>query len=230
MPGGRHTDVNSRRHSVPLSQELLGRLRAWLGSHPEASLNDVLLYGLARAYGRWAGTGALRLDVEHNGRTGLLPGVDLLRTVGSTTLKVPVLFELAADEPPGQAFERVRCTLRETMAHALAYGLLRYGPHEDARQRLATVGSPQVFFNNRGVTLTGGELVASTEASFEYLVLPRPEGQENLVSYELMVECDDTPEGPVVTWVYSSALHREQTMRTLASDMLEQMLTLTGAR
>ncbi|OJT21385.1 hypothetical protein BO221_26550 [Archangium sp. Cb G35] len=229
MPGGRHTDLNSRRLPVPLPRELLGGLRTWLGAHPEASLNDVLLYGLARAYVRWAGTGALRLDVEHNGRTDLLPGVDLLRTMGSTTLKVPVLLEVTADEPPGQAFARVRRSLRETLGHALGHGLLRYGQHEAERQRLASRGSPQVFFNNRGVTLTGSEVVSSTEASFEYLVLPGPEGQENPVSYELMVECDDTPQGPVVTWVYSSALHRDQTMRALAGDMLEQLRALLEA-
>lgn len=27
-----------------------------------------------------------------------------------------------------------------------------------------------------------------------------------------MVECDNTPDGPTLTWVYSSALHRPQTI------------------
>jgi hypothetical protein len=153
--------------------------------------------------------------------------VDLVRTIGPTTLKVPVLFELQPEAPPAQGLGQIRRTLRETMDHALGFGLLRYGQDPAARERLLGIGSPQVFFNNRGLTLGP---VPAAEGGFEPLVLPRPDGGENPVSYDLMVECDNTPEGPKVTWVYSSALHRPETIEALAEGTIEQLRRLVRAR
>ena len=62
------------------------------------------------------------------------------------------------------------------------------------------------------------------------LILPRADGGENPVSYDLMVECDNTPEGPTVTWVYSSALHRPQTIEALAEGAIEQLRQLLRRR
>jgi len=224
LPGGRHTDRNSRRHPVLVPAELIDDIRAWLAAHPEAHLNELLLFGLVRSCARWTGAEALRLDVEHNGRTVVLPGVDLVRTIGPTTLKVPVLFELQPEAPLEQAFRRVQRTLRDTIDHALGFGLLRYGQDQAARERLVAIGSPQVFFNNHGMTM--GRVSIPPHGLLELLPIPRADGGENLVSYDLMVECDNTPEGPTVTWVYSSALHRPQTIEALADGTFEQIRSL----
>jgi long-subunit acyl-CoA synthetase (AMP-forming) len=227
LPGGRHTDRNSRRHAVVLAADLIDDLRAWLTTHPESNLNELLLFGLVRSYARWTGGEALRLDLEHNGRIGALPGTDLVRTVGPTNVKVPVLFELEPETPPKEAFGQVQRTLRETMEHAMGFGLLRYGEGRAAHESLLAIGSPQVFFNNRGLT-TGRS--PAVQAAFEPLILQRSDGGENPVSYDLMVECDNTPEGPTVSWVYSSALHRPQTIEALADGAIEEIRGLVRSR
>jgi hypothetical protein len=109
------------------------------------------------------------------------------------------------------------------MDHALGFGLLRYGQDPAAHESLIAVGSPQVFFNNRGLTLGRAP---DAHGAFEPLIIPRADGGENPVSYDLMVEGDNTPEGPTVTWVYSSALHRPQTIEALASGTIEQIRQL----
>jgi hypothetical protein len=194
--------------------------------HEDVYLNDLLLFGLARAWARWSGNQPLRLDVEHNGRADLVSGVDLSRTLGPTTLKYPMLFEAKVSEAPRAAFSSLKRTMRETTAQALNYGLLRYGEDEAVRQRLAACGSPQVFFNNQGATLVQPKQTARIPAGVEYFAFPREDGLPSIVSYDLMIECNGTGEAMQVTWVYSGDIHREETIRSLATDLYAQIAAL----
>ncbi|WP_163998551.1 non-ribosomal peptide synthase/polyketide synthase [Pyxidicoccus caerfyrddinensis] len=229
LAGGRHTDRNSRRLSMTCPPELVSRLADTVHGHKDVSLNDLLLFGLARAWARWTGDGALRLDVEHNGRAGVVPGVDLARTLGATTLKFPMLLEAKASEEARSSFASLKRTVRDTVAHALDYGLLRYGPDETVRQRLAALGAPQVFFNNRGATLSSQPPKSAMPGGVESLAFPNLEGREYTVSYDLMIECDGAGPALQVTWVYSGAIHREETIRALAEDFYSQLAALVDA-
>jgi hypothetical protein len=229
LEGGRHTDRNSRRLCLNFPQELTRRLAGYVQEHKDASLNDLLLFGLARAWAGWTGDVPLRLDVEHNGRAGMVPGVDLTRTAGPTTLKFPMLLEAKASEQPGPSFASLKRTVRDTLAHALDYGLLRYGPDPSVRQQLAALGAPQVFFNNRGATLSAQQPKADLPGGVESLPFPNLEGREYTVSYDLMVECDGAGPGLQVTWVYSAAIHRDETLRALADAFFAQLAALIDA-
>ncbi|MFY0565971.1 non-ribosomal peptide synthase/polyketide synthase [Archangium lansingense] len=226
MQGGQHTTHNSRRLSTPIAPELADRLADYVRAHGDVYLNDLLLFGLARAWARWSGDRPLRVDVEHNGRADMVPGVDLSRTVGPTNLKFPMVFELKAAEAPSVAFASAKRTVRETMAHALDYGLLRYGPDETVRQRLAACGSPQVFFNNKGATLGKPQQEAPMPGGIEFIVPPRLDGKADIISYDLMIECDGAGPAMQITWVYSGDIHREETLRSLAEDLYAQLAAL----
>jgi non-ribosomal peptide synthase protein (TIGR01720 family) len=226
--GGIHTDLNSRRVIAPLPSGLADRLLDFVRSSPGVSFNDLLLYGVARAWSRWAGPRVLRMDVENNGRGGLLEAVDLSRTVGPTTLKIPILFDVPASLPPGAAFEAARNIVRETLSHGLGYGLLRYGPDPSVSQQLAACGSPQVFFNNRGAVLTGPQQAASPMIAGESFSPKRLDGKANVISYDLMIECDGAGSGFQMSWVYSPEIHREETIRALARGVFDALAGLTG--
>ncbi|WP_164020355.1 non-ribosomal peptide synthase/polyketide synthase [Pyxidicoccus trucidator] len=227
LEGGRHTDRNSRRLSMAFPPELASGLADYVQGHKDVSLNDLLLFGLTRAWAQWTGDGALRLDVENNGRAGVVPGVDLSRTVGATTIKFPMLLEVRASEEAGASFASLKRTVRDTLAHALDYGLLRYGPDENVRQRLASLGAPQVFFNNRGATLSPQQQQqAAMPNGVESLAFPNLEGREYTVSYDLMVECDGAGPAMQMTWVYSGAIHREDTIQALALGFFVQLAAL----
>ncbi|WP_415835780.1 amino acid adenylation domain-containing protein, partial [Corallococcus soli] len=226
---GPHTDLNSRRLFMPIPEGLAGRLADYVRTHEDVYLNDLLLFGLARAWARWSGDQPLRLDVEHNGRAGVVPGVDLSRTLGPSTLKFPMRFEQRGAEPSKVAFATAKRIVRETMARALDFGLLRYGPDEAVRQRLAACGSPQVFFNNRGATLGQAPRKAQGPEGVESFAFPRPDGKPSIVSYDLMIECDGAGPAMQLTWVYSGDIHREQTIRTLAEDLYAQLAALLDA-
>nr|WP_281404395.1 non-ribosomal peptide synthase/polyketide synthase [Pyxidicoccus fallax] len=229
LEGGRHTDRNSRRLPMPCPPELTSRLADYVQGHKDVSLNDLLLFALARAWARWTGDAPLRLDVEHNGRAGVVAGVDLVRTLGATTLKFPMLLEAKASEEVRASFASLKRTVRDTVAHALDYGLLRYGPDETVRQRLAALGAPQVFFNNRGATLNSRPPSSAMPGGVESLAFPDSEGREYPVSYDLMIECDGAGPAMQMTWVYSGAIHQEATIRALAEDLYAQLAALVDA-
>ncbi len=88
-----------------------------------ASLNEVLLAGLAITLGRWSGGRSFRVDLEGHGREQLLPGLDLGRTVGWFTALYPVVLP-AADEV-GETLRRVKEALRKVPHHGLGFGLLK---------------------------------------------------------------------------------------------------------
>jgi hypothetical protein len=229
LGSGPHTDLNSRRLYMPIPTGLASRLADYVRTHEDVYLNDLLLFGLARAWARWSGDLPLRLDVEHNGRAGVVPGVDLSRTVGPSTLKFPMRFELKSAEPLPVAFASAKRIVRETMAHALDYGLLRYGPDEAVRQRLAGCGSPQVFFNNRGATLGQAPQQAQMPGGVESFAFPRLDGKPSIVSYDLMIECDGAGSAMQLTWVYSSDIHREETIRAVGDELYAQLAALLDA-
>ncbi len=226
--GGIHTDLNSRRVTLQIPSGLADRLLNFIRSSPGVTFNELLLYGVARAWSGWAGPRVLSMDVENNGRGGVLKNVDLSRTIGPTTIKVPIRFDVPATLPPGAAFEATRNIVRETMSHVVGYGLLRFGPDPSVSQRLAACGSPQVFFNNLGAALTGSQQAAPPKISGESFSLKRPDGTANIISYDLMIECDGVGSDFQMSWVYSAEIHRDETIHNLARGVFDALAELSG--
>jgi non-ribosomal peptide synthase protein (TIGR01720 family) len=228
IPNGQHTDVNSRRISMPLEPALRHKVVKYIQSRKEGySFNDLLLCGLAHAFFRWTGQRSLRLDLEYHVRIGLLPGMDLLSTIGPATIKFPMLLTVNPDGGIQHDLQQVRSSVRETVDNALGYGFLRYTCTDpEIRQQLSACARPQVFVNNRS-TLGAGKATDQAQIATKSMSFPQPGVRENPVSYDLMITCDSSDDRVVLTWVYSSAIHHEQTIRTLSSYFFASLHALT---
>ncbi len=225
MPDGRHTDLNSRRISMPLGAPLWQKVSSYIRARKGDSFNDQLLFGLAQAFFRWTGERSLRLDVDYQVRIGLLPGMDLLGMIGPATTKFPMLLTINPDSGAEQSLEELRLSIRETVDNALGYGFLRYTCNDvGIRERLSTC-APQVFLNNRSTLNTG--LAADSAPVIRSMSFPQPGVRENPVSYDIMIECDGADDRIVVSWVYSSAIHHERTIQALATHFLASLHALT---
>lgn len=228
MPGGCHTDLNSRVFSMRLDREVLRNLLRHISPRYQLKLNDLLLIALANAYSRWSGGCPLRLDIEHNGRSGIIPGLELARTVGPTTIKFPLLLAIDRADTLPESLERLSSQIDETTDNLLGYGLLRYTcPDANIRHTLAACGAPQVFFNNRAIGI--GRSSTPEARSVRGMAFPQPGVIENLVSYDLMVECENFEDTLELRWCYSSAIHREDSIRALAQCFAEFLSTLVTA-
>lgn len=235
MPGGCHTDINSRRISAAIEPAQWGNLVTYINSRKGVFFNDVLLFGLAQAYYRWTGERSLRLDLEYHGRS-IPPGLELLETIGPTTIKFPVILDINPDDETEAALMRLRDSVRQTEDNALGYGFLRYTCADpEIRRELETCTPSQVFLNNRTTlaSMNPGPDKRPAHAPWQAahgLDLRQPGVHENRVSYDLMIECDNFKDSVMLSLVYSSAIHHEKTMRTLSRYLLSSLYTLAGCR
>ncbi|GHA94645.1 SDR family NAD(P)-dependent oxidoreductase [Streptomyces termitum] len=135
----RDTEILTRK--VPAS--LLDRLG-------ENSVNEVLLTAVGWALTRWAGTGALALDVEGHGRLDAQAPVDLSRTVGWFTAIAPLRLDLTGCAVPAAGVSRVRRALASLRGRDQEWGLLRYGGACPPGHPLRTLPERQVSYNYLG--------------------------------------------------------------------------------
>lgn len=221
VPGGRHTTLNSRRVVTPLEPALARDILSYLRSHENVFINDVLLFALAQAYYRWTAERSLRVDVEYHGRD--VPGLRLLETIGPMTVKVPVLLELEPERSTDDALALLRDRVRETEANARGYGLFRYKCTDAGiRQEFAASPPAQVFLNNR-MRLGESRRPQPSATATRVVGLPQLDVGEHLVSYDLMIDCDNFQDTFVFSWTYSSASYREQTVRALTQHFVDSL-------
>ncbi|MFD9959505.1 non-ribosomal peptide synthase/polyketide synthase [Amycolatopsis sp. NPDC058986] len=161
----RDVEGTLRSLSLTLPPELTGPLLGRVPAAFRATVNDVLLTGLALAVADWRqrhGGGAataVLVDLEGHGREEeLAGGADLSRTVGWFTSVVPVCLDagpvdladaFAGGAAAGAALDRVRSHLDELVASGVGFGLLRYLNPETGRE-LAGLPAPQIEFNYMG--------------------------------------------------------------------------------
>ncbi|WP_033287826.1 non-ribosomal peptide synthase/polyketide synthase [Amycolatopsis jejuensis] len=209
-----------------ITEPLLGRVPAAF----RATVNDVLLTGLALAAADWrrrhgAGEGTATLvDLEGHGREDQLAGgADLSRTVGWFTSVVPVCLDLgdldvtdALDGGPAAevALARVRDALDAAPDGGLGFGLLRHlnpvtGPE------LATEPAPEIEFNYMGRFghANGGDWAYAPEG--DAADLGADPGKR--VSHALTVNAL-TEDGPTLAayWSWPSAVLPPERARDLA--------------
>ncbi|MFI5606844.1 non-ribosomal peptide synthase/polyketide synthase [Amycolatopsis sp. NPDC051903] len=228
-------DVESSVESlaVTLSPDVTGPLLGRAPAALRATVNDVLLTGLALAVADWrrrhgAGEGTATLvDLEGHGREDeLAGGADLSRTVGWFTSVVPVCLDLGeldlADAFAGgpaarTALARVQAGLAAAPVAGMGFGLLRHlnpvtGPE------LAALPAPELEFNYMGRFGHAGG------GDWEYA----PEGDAadlgadpgKRVSHALTVNAlaEEQPAGPAlaVYWSWPAAVASAGTVRDLA--------------
>nr|WP_264085189.1 non-ribosomal peptide synthetase [Kibdelosporangium phytohabitans] len=129
----------------------VGELLTTVPGKLRATVNDVLLTGLALAARSWTGHDDLLLDLEGHGRQQeLVPGADLSRTIGWFTTIYPVRLATAgvdvdaAERDPARAedvLKAVKQHLRQIPGEGIGYGLLR---------SLDDVPTPSIAFNYLG--------------------------------------------------------------------------------
>ncbi len=128
-------------------------------------IDDALLAALARAFTRWTGGSALRIDLEAHGREELFADVDLSRTVGCFTSLYPAVLDLAGATTPAEALKAVKEQLRAVPRHGVGFGVLRYlAADPEVARALDAIPPAEVSFNYLGQldgTLPAGSPFAS---------------------------------------------------------------------
>ncbi|MFJ3793088.1 amino acid adenylation domain-containing protein [Kitasatospora sp. NPDC090091] len=220
----------SRSVPVDVTSALLTRLPAMFN----ASVNDVLLTGLALAVADWrrrrfgGATQGLLVALEGHGREEIVEHAELSRTVGWFTSMYPVVLDPGRVDwtevgtggaALGDILARVKEQLRAIPDHGIGYGLLRH-LNPDTAPSLRGLAEPQIGFNYLGRFDT----TAAPEAA-DWALAPEAgaiggedPGMPVAHALEVTAATQDRAEGPElsVVWQWPAALLDRAVVEELA--------------
>ncbi|MEJ8655376.1 amino acid adenylation domain-containing protein [Streptomyces sp. MS1.AVA.4] len=240
-----------REVALRLPAERTGPLLSAVPAAFGATVNDVLLTGLALAVADWrrrhdGGSGtAVLVDLEGHGREEELAGddADLSRTVGWFTSVFPVRLDPGPVDLPGalaggdavdEALRRVREHLGSLPANGAGYGMLR---HLNPRTGpvLAELAVPQIEFNYLGRFGIPEETDWSYAPEEEVSDIgPEPDMREGH-ALTVNVVTEDRAGGPVLAahWSYPEGVLSGEAVQDLAETWfraLESLVDRAAAR
>jgi amino acid adenylation domain-containing protein/non-ribosomal peptide synthase protein (TIGR01720 family) len=222
----RGANLESTTHHVAskLSKELTESLLRDVPRAYNMQISDVLLAALAGAYQHWSGERLLLVDVEGHGREALFADVDLTRTVGWFTSIYPLLLEL----PVGNDLKSFREQIRRVRNGGIGYSVLRYLSNALPAQPRA-----EISFNYLG--RHGGHEPTTSEVRDAGLFQTASEqtgptrSENNERRYKLQLNSSVVGGELQVSWEYSTAIHREETVTQLAAEYLRELERLIRA-
>ncbi|AGZ43003.1 non-ribosomal peptide synthetase [Actinoplanes friuliensis] len=198
----RDTVATCAEQALVLPPEETGPLLTTVPASFHASVNDVLLTGLALALRDWSGgTGALVMLEGHGREEHLVAGADLSRTVGWFTSEYPVRLEVST-ENPGDALKAVKERLRAVPDNGVGYGLLRY-LHPESAPVLAVRGKPLIGFNYLGRFAAGDAAEAAWEPAGEGWGGGADDGMPADYPLEINATAEDHPDGTRLTATFT---------------------------
>ncbi|HKR50810.1 MAG TPA: condensation domain-containing protein, partial [Pseudonocardiaceae bacterium] len=216
---GSNTVASMRSVTVRLDPEQTRALLADVPGVYRTQVNDVLLAALGRVLAGWTGRQRVVLDLEGHGREELFEGVDLSRTVGWFTTIFPVAVELPDQLDWGQTLTSVKEQLRAVPGRGLGYGVLRY--LTDAGE-LVGGPTPQVSVNYLGQfdwPRTDHGLYHRMRGGLDADTSP-----DSIRTHVLDIVGRVEHKCLELTWYYSEALHRADTIAALAQDLIAALL------
>ncbi|MFC6082748.1 amino acid adenylation domain-containing protein [Sphaerisporangium aureirubrum] len=227
---GDNSEASRRTVRVTLDAEATSALLTRAHKAYRTRSNDLLLAALLRALGRWAGTGAVTVDLESHGREPVNDQVDLSRTVGWFTSIYPVTLSSTDLDDPAGVVKSVKEQLRRTPRRGVGYGALRHLTDDSADprlDRLRGLPEPGILFNYMGGADAGGTGTGLVARALPVELCGPTEGADATRSHVLQIEAAQGADGQMVfDWYYSAGLHRAETVERIANDYVRELKEL----
>jgi amino acid adenylation domain-containing protein/non-ribosomal peptide synthase protein (TIGR01720 family) len=178
-------------------------------------INDVLLAALAITLRPWTGNDLLWIDLEGHGRDELLDDFDTSRTVGWFTAQCAVQLKVVPDAAPGVVIKSVKEQLRAVPHRGSRFGVLRYlSPDEHLVSSLRALPPPEILFNYFG---QAGRILSP---ELQWTMVQGPAGLDVSPaaqrSHLLEINAIVADGRLALTWTFSEAIHRRDTIEELA--------------
>ncbi|MET7402180.1 amino acid adenylation domain-containing protein, partial [Dactylosporangium sp. NPDC005572] len=227
LDAGTDTAGSLRRITVTLDPSVTGPLLTTVPETFRAGVQDVLLAGLVLALARRTGAAAEPLvALEGHGREEpLVPGADLVRTVGWFTSEYPVRLPAAAGGVAA-VVRGVKERLRSVPDGGAGYGLLRY------TRGTLTGPEPEVLFNYLG-RFTAGDSAEDWGIAPELPAAHATADPRMPVRHRLAVNAStvDTPGGPALRteFAYPAGALADADAHRIADDWLAALVAVQVA-
>ncbi|MEZ2339469.1 condensation domain-containing protein, partial [Mucilaginibacter sp. RCC_168] len=136
--------------SLVLEESATAHLLSRVNQAYGTEINDILLTGLGLAVAQSFGNKSLLIGMEGHGREGVLPGIDVNRTVGWFTSVYPVILDMSYKEDLSRQIREVKETLQRIPNKGIGYGILKYLTSPEKRGGLQFSLTPEISFNYLG--------------------------------------------------------------------------------
>ncbi|MBI4524204.1 MAG: KR domain-containing protein [Deltaproteobacteria bacterium] len=224
--GGANTVASARTVSVSLAREETRALLQEVQKSYNARMDDILLMAAGRVLARWAGSSAVLIDQENDGREVEIEGLDVSRTVGWFTVLYPVRLDFRAGDNPGEALKSVKEQLRRVPNHGIGYGLLRYMAEDRVTQRFQAQPRPEVIFLYMGQFDQSLPLSSILKLDTQSCGPTRsPRGMRTHL-LEITGSLGGSAGELQFDWTFSENIHRRSTIENLAHEALEVLRSL----
>ncbi|WP_244211017.1 non-ribosomal peptide synthase/polyketide synthase [Amycolatopsis kentuckyensis] len=210
---GENTAGTARTVTVRLDTDTTDALLHHVPEVYRTQINDVLLSALGRVLARWTGRDRVLVALEGHGREEIFDDLDLSRTVGWFTAEFPVALAIPVAGDWGSTLKAVKEQLRAIPGKGLGYGALRWLT-PDSPLRDGPV--PQISLNYHGQWTAGGDdgLYRGWGDAGGDIDPERP--RTALLDVVGIVDGG----GLELAWTYAPGVHREDTVRGLAEQVL----------
>ncbi|MEO1590646.1 MAG: amino acid adenylation domain-containing protein [Cyanobacteria bacterium J06632_22] len=223
---GSNTEADSVEVSVSLDAKQLEALQSL-----SASLDAVLLAGVAQTLTQWSRSSTLVVDLEGHGRHVWDSTLDLSRTVGWFTALHPIRLELPLGSPQEQ-LTAVANQLKKIPNHGIGYGVLK------SRFLKSSLPSEQIFtspaevnFNYLGsldLETSSGPIQRLAPESLPAMCDPQNPRQHQIAVVSFI---RNSPQGEAqlhTLWRYSQQRYQRGTITALAQRYLSNLLSLAA--
>ena len=222
---GRNTYGSIATYSCALSADETESLLQDVSKAYNTQVNDVVLTAVVQAFRLWTGSQVLRLDMEGHGRSEVIGGADVSRTVGWFTAMYPVVLEAKDTDDPAALIKFTKERLRQVPSGGIGYGLMRYlGNDEKVKSDLCASPYAEVSYNYIGhldQVVPGSSFFCMAQESFGPLNHPT-QTRPHLLSVHAMIA-----EGCFRTdWLYSEKVHKRDTIECVANQFVAALREL----
>ena len=220
---GESRELSTATLDVQLNAEETVALIQEVTRASQARVVEVLVMALARALERWKGRSGLLLDLEEHGRQDveLSANLDFRRAVGWFSTIYPVCVQTSG-VGPDECLKAIKQQLRQVPGRGRGFGLLRY-LREDGLDRLGKVPRAEVSFSyldefDRPLAGSGWQVAQESPGAERSVAGRRP--------YLLDVTSLIIDNQLHFIWKYSKQTYQRSTVRTMATECLEELREL----
>ncbi|MEN3304155.1 MAG: hypothetical protein V7603_357, partial [Micromonosporaceae bacterium] len=210
------TAGSTRTLTVRLDADTTSALLHQVPAAYRTQVNDVLLSALGRVLARWTGRDRVLVALEGHGREEILDDTDLSGTVGWFTTQFPVALSVPSTPDWGGVLKSVKEQLRAVPHRGLSYEALRY-----LGGGVVPTVEPQVCFNYHGQW----DLPAGGSGLYRARCAGGGPDLDPALRSTYLLDVTGVVDGGELelSWLYSTEVHDEPTVRGLAGGMLDAL-------
>jgi len=215
-------NINANASGVKVTLEGEAALR--ILRHDSGRADQLVMLAIGRAVAAWSGTDRALIESLSHGRR--LSSLDVSRTIGCFLTYQPVLVDGRDTVATGDAV----AALRDQLEQAWSFDALRfYAPDQVLRDRMEALPRAEVLYN------FVGRPIESTSAAALKVVVDEDRGrdtpEDGVRDHKIAIMAEIIEDRMItLTLVYCTAIHDEETIRTLGQCVIENLEAIADAK